>query len=900
MQPKARFLLAILCLLILAPTVHGQVHLDGPIVVMARLRSFNMTHTENDLAIFGASGQPDDMSYNIWGRDLPDVDTLSAFGGWGAGSGCLIEPYGVGQTPTDFNNVFFSQTYNSIQTPHAIEIRTDFWEDETPDQMLGIGCGGTRCTFDGLVCCGGFLFGSCLGSWESDDLRCNSNGNPGNAPYDTLMFRLGPPGQWYSHGNVGGNCANNIYLPTLETFWRTAGGESCSTPIFLGNLSPGFSPITNSNYVDGYTDDIPYVGGGLDVVYSFTVSQSMGLNISSCGAGTCPTDLVILNSSCTIVQTNSGACGNGSSIAMAFCGPGTYFVAVEGRNNATTGTFTLQISENPGLTLNASAGPDVPTCPGIPVVIGPGVPPSGGTPPYSYIWTPPTGLSSAIMLNPTAVGLASQQYVLTIADANGCVVTDTMQLTMGGGAPFSLGPDATVCSGSPSTLTGPSGGTSYLWSTGATTQSITTAIPGVYSLTVTSGGCQGADTLVLSLGSAVSPALGADTAMCPDTSIVLMATPGMSSYAWSTAGTTAAITVSAAGTYMVTVTDAFGCTAADTISVSIIPDCVFPGDVDHDGDCDLTDVLQLSVLNGMSGPARSLASTAWYGQPATDWTGSYMGVNDKHGDTDGDAVIGALDTTAIHLNYGQLHSRVGRVSSGAVVLRLVPQAPAVLAGNWARFDLYLEGAGGGTVDSVLGLAFRTAWDPTGMATFALRNADFSACWFAPPGNQLPFTHAMPLEVAFAVARNNGTMTSGSGLVGTISFLSNAALPAGQPFHFAPQMLQVEVIAADRSMRSCLALVDSILVTDTLTSLLPSALGLMHVYPNPASTLATVVLPADMDRLQVFSNQGMLLQDIALAGRRQLLLDLANLPNGIYLLRATGPGGVQVRKLQVRD
>ena len=70
-----------------------------------------MTHTETDLAFFGAQSQPDDMSYKIWGRDLPDVDTLNAFGGWGAGSGCLIENYGVGQTPTDFNNIFFISLY---------------------------------------------------------------------------------------------------------------------------------------------------------------------------------------------------------------------------------------------------------------------------------------------------------------------------------------------------------------------------------------------------------------------------------------------------------------------------------------------------------------------------------------------------------------------------------------------------------------------------------------------------------------------------------------------------------------------------------------------------------------------------------------------------------------------
>ena len=49
----------------------------------------------------------------------------------------------------------------------------------------------------------------------------------------------------------------------------------------------------------------------------------------------------------------------------------------------------------------------------------------------------------------------------------------------------------TVCSGQSTTLTA-SGGTAYLWNTGATTASIS-ATAGAYSVTVSSGSCSATD-----------------------------------------------------------------------------------------------------------------------------------------------------------------------------------------------------------------------------------------------------------------------------------------------------------------------------------------------------------------------------------------------------------------------
>jgi len=64
--------------------------------------------------------------------------------------------------------------------------------------------------------------------------------------------------------------------------------------------------------------------------------------------------------------------------------------------------------------------------------------------------------------------------------------------------------------------------------------------------------------------------LGADRTMCPGGPLVLDAGPGYSTYSWNTGATTRTITVTAAGTYTVTVGNG-GCTASDDVIVNVTP-----------------------------------------------------------------------------------------------------------------------------------------------------------------------------------------------------------------------------------------------------------------------------------------------------------------------------------------
>jgi gliding motility-associated-like protein len=130
-------------------------------------------------------------------------------------------------------------------------------------------------------------------------------------------------------------------------------------------------------------------------------------------------------------------------------------------------------------------------------------------------------------------------------------------------ATITAGGATTFCAGGSVTLTANSGA-NYLWSNGAQTQAITVTAGGSYYVTVSNAsGCSATSTAtavtVNPLPTATIVANG-PTTFCQGGSVTLTAGAG-ASYLWSNNATTQSITVSATGTYTVTLTNASGCTA---------------------------------------------------------------------------------------------------------------------------------------------------------------------------------------------------------------------------------------------------------------------------------------------------------------------------------------------------
>jgi hypothetical protein len=141
---------------------------------------------------------------------------------------------------------------------------------------------------------------------------------------------------------------------------------------------------------------------------------------------------------------------------------------------------------------------------------------------------------------------------------------------------ITTGGPTTFCTGDNVVLTS-SSATGNVWSTGATTPSITVTTAGTYTVTVTSGGCTSAasaGTIVTVNSIPVTPTItaGGPTTFCIGGSVVLTSSSATGN-TWSTGATTPSITVTTGGTYTVTVTSS-GCTSAASAGTTVTIDAL--------------------------------------------------------------------------------------------------------------------------------------------------------------------------------------------------------------------------------------------------------------------------------------------------------------------------------------
>ncbi len=175
----------------------------------------------------------------------------------------------------------------------------------------------------------------------------------------------------------------------------------------------------------------------------------------------------------------------------------------------------------------------------------------------SYLWSPGGSTSTLLYVNPSV----NTAYTLT-AIYQGVATSTTYNVVVNPVPTITANGSTTICPGSSVTLTASNGG-SYLWNTGATTQSISVSTPGNYSVTVEN--CSSSTPITVSYKPAPVITPSSYTTFCPGQSITLSATAG-SSYLWSTGETTQSITVSSAGNYSVSVTDADRCTQMEQVN----------------------------------------------------------------------------------------------------------------------------------------------------------------------------------------------------------------------------------------------------------------------------------------------------------------------------------------------
>ncbi len=219
------------------------------------------------------------------------------------------------------------------------------------------------------------------------------------------------------------------------------------------------------------------------------------------------------------------------STATNLCA-GTYTVTVTD-NIGTTGTATTTIAQPPVLTATISSQTNVSCngmCDGTATITN-----SGGTPPYTYFWSP-TGGNTTVATN-----LCAGVYSVTATDANACTSVTNVTITQPAALTATITGMLSYCAGSSTTLDAGAGYTNYIWSTVAATQTINVTSAGNYSVTVTNANlCTGTTSVNISVNALPTVSAGMDQTVCASNPVVNLngnISGGTTSGIWTTTGT---------------------------------------------------------------------------------------------------------------------------------------------------------------------------------------------------------------------------------------------------------------------------------------------------------------------------------------------------------------------------
>jgi PKD repeat protein len=232
---------------------------------------------------------------------------------------------------------------------------------------------------------------------------------------------------------------------------------------------------------------------------------------------------------------------------------GFYSVTVTDTNNCTnTSSVQLTVLQVPSVTM----GNDTTICSGKTLLL---VPTATGA---NVTWQNNTIAPSF------SVNQAGTYFATTINGA--CVSTDTIQVSYVNSPVVNLGTQNASCAGSLQLDGGNFGGT-WRWNGGDTTRYKTANASGLYSVSVVdSNACIGNANLYVTVYPMPTRTLTNRT-QCANSNVFLNAGNSGASYQWSNSSTQQAISVSTAGTYYVTITDANSCSIVDSSVVTLSP-----------------------------------------------------------------------------------------------------------------------------------------------------------------------------------------------------------------------------------------------------------------------------------------------------------------------------------------
>lgn len=387
-----------------------------------------------------------------------------------------------------------------------------------------------------------------------------------------------------ANGSVSGQltCVNTSVQLNLES--------NTPNPVFAWLGPNGFSSnIANPNTsVPGdYFGTVTNPANGCSSVDTVTVQQNTtppGASAAAVGQINCLSDTVQLLGN-SPAAPNVGYAWSGPNFSSNLQNPvadtsGSYILVVTGNTNGCTSSAVAVVMENTVAPFDSIVPPDNLNCENTVVQLN--ATPSSQGPNFVYQWTTKEGghiVSGDTTLTPV-VDSTGKYFLVITNTSNGCTAVDSVVVMQSLPVLAVLDTSTNVsCNGGSNgsasiSGSGGNGVFSYLWSNGSTNASIAGLAAGTYMATVTDG-----ETCTASISVSITqpaPLLAnasatGETGVGSNDGTATAAPDGGTSpygYTWSNGATTQSITDLEPGSYTLSVVDANGCTAVQTVTVN--------------------------------------------------------------------------------------------------------------------------------------------------------------------------------------------------------------------------------------------------------------------------------------------------------------------------------------------
>ncbi|HZG00397.1 MAG TPA: fibronectin type III domain-containing protein, partial [Chitinophagales bacterium] len=851
----------------------------------------------------------------------------------------------------DWNNTFIAPTIDGGEAPYTYLWNTGDTDEQIDNTQPGI-YSVTVTDANGLTASDDAVVTTDAIAMIPSPLEINCDSGVINATVTVLEGGMAPYSFLWSNGDADGHTIfehGTLYNLTITD------ANGCS--IEYTDMFFGYAVVVDSviNATCGLPDGAAYIGieefnsigdfqyawsngstsedltGVPEGIYNVTVTDFMGCTVDETVEVNCNGTSLQLN----MIVTNDPCSAQSGSIEVTVTGgtPPYTFTWSNGSTDAslfniTAGAYELTVTDVVGSTVSGSALVFASDPPSLTIAttdatcISGGLVDltvSGGLAPYSFIWS--NGATTEDLLD-----ASPGDYTVTVSTIDGCEAIGSAEIL----PPGLITPPTVVvtyspviaCVNLPATLEVTEIYQSYEWSTGETTASIQTFNAGYHFVTVTdASGCTAVtEAIIISYLPPLPVNIIAPVPGCGATSVTLSTDMTAQSYVWSTGETTPTITVTANGTYGVTIVDLAGCELWDEVIVTFIPPVsvwinpINPGCGATNGAINLT-------VSGGTAPFSFIWST---GETSEDLSGVPSGtynvtVTDANGCTAFESVVLADATVC-----GAPTNPTAAVNNTTAVIQWDAQPCAVkyrvlvkqmgaAGGPWVmhfvnapNVTLTLTGL---TPGKMYKYRVRAVCSPTGsvLSPWSVTNTftaagNVSAC--VPPAS---ITATNPTPNGAIV---NWTSVAGSygyqlryrvqGSVSWTPVVINNGAAGSQTLTGLQSNTTYEF-----QMRTKCAVGPVTWSTYSPIQSFATALRLseaeavrVSVYPNPANGLVDITLNESLNAtIELISVEGKLLQRIETIANATI--DVSDVANGLYLLRIITQNGERHERIVVQ-